>query len=75
MNPARVLIANEDKLLDKEIGKAFGEWVVLYDEQNKDGGQNVVESFTGTAQTGATKEPLYTRAPVNWSPANSTAGQ
>ncbi|XP_006456300.1 hypothetical protein AGABI2DRAFT_211210 [Agaricus bisporus var. bisporus H97] len=75
LNPARVLIAKEDNLVDKEIGQAFGKWVVLYDEQNKTGGQNVIETFTGTGQTGETKEPLYTRAPVNWSPANSTAGQ
>jgi hypothetical protein len=63
LNPARVLIAKEDKLLDKELGAAFGEWVALYDAQSKNGGQNVVETFTGSTQTGATKEPLYTRAP------------
>lgn len=71
LNPARVLIAKEENLLDAELGKAFGDWVGLYDSQNKDGRQNVVETFTGNAQTAETKEPLYTRAPENWKPSPS----
>lgn len=31
LNPAHVLVAKEKNLLDAEIGKAFTEWVGLYD--------------------------------------------
>ncbi|KAF9443917.1 hypothetical protein P691DRAFT_796946 [Macrolepiota fuliginosa MF-IS2] len=68
LNPAHVLIAKTENLLDSELGKAFADWVGLYDSQNSDGGQYVVEKFTGNAQT---KEPLYTRAPENWKPSPS----
>lgn len=68
LNPAHVLVAQEENILNKSIGKAFVVWVQLYDAENREGGQWVVEHFTGFAQTGETKEPLYTRAPSNWSP-------
>lgn len=71
LNPAHVLVAKEENLLNAEIGKAFTEWVGLYDLKNQDGGQYVVEKFTGTAQTKDPKEALYTRAPENWKPSPS----
>jgi ABC-type tungstate transport system permease subunit len=59
LNPAHVLIAKEANLLDAEIGKAFAEWVVLYDPKNKDGGQYVAATYTGNGT-----QILYTRAPT-----------
>ncbi|KXN81961.1 hypothetical protein AN958_03369 [Leucoagaricus sp. SymC.cos] len=67
LNPAHVLIAKEGNLLNADIGKAFADWVNLYDPQNKDGGQYVAETFTGNAQS-QNPQPLYTRAPGNWTP-------
>jgi len=71
LNPAHVLVAKEENLLNAELGEAFADWVGLYDPQNQDGGQYVVEQFTGKAQTKDPKEPLYTRAPENWKPSSS----
>lgn len=66
LNPARVLIAKTENTVDAALTSAFAEWVVLYDADNKDGGQYVAETYTGTAQTKQPFEPLYTRAPANW---------
>ncbi|KAJ3575008.1 hypothetical protein NP233_g1378 [Leucocoprinus birnbaumii] len=66
LNPARVLVAKPENTLDANITNAFAQWVVLYDAQNKQGGQYVAETYTGTAQTKQPFQPLYTRAPANW---------
>jgi hypothetical protein len=68
LNPARVLVTKWENMLDTEIGKAFTTWVQLYDPTNKEGGQYVVENYTGTQQTTDPKVPLYTRAPTDWRP-------
>ncbi|KAF9448069.1 hypothetical protein P691DRAFT_818191 [Macrolepiota fuliginosa MF-IS2] len=68
LNPAHVLIAKEENLLNVDLGKGFAEWVQMYDQKNKDGGQYVVEQFVGFAQATEPRIPLYTRAPPNWNP-------
>lgn len=55
-------------MLDRDIGKAFTDWVGLYDSENEEGGQFIVEHFVGFGQTGEKKVPLYTRAPADWNP-------